>query len=84
VEESERTFYNLNTANSFHSFIKDRYRDYRGVATKYLNRYNALFVLVYRAGSVVLDELRDRLLTSDPAKRHFTLRDVSSAGLLAI
>lgn len=84
VDESERAFYNLNTANSFHSFIKDRYRDYRGVATKYLNRYNALFALVYRAGSAALDDLRSRLLNPAPAKRHFTLHDVSSAGLLAI
>lgn len=36
-------FYHLNTINGFHSFIKRRYNFYRGVASKYLNRYNALF-----------------------------------------
>lgn len=47
VDESERNFYNLNTVNGFHSFIKDRYEYYRGLATKYLNRYSALFASSY-------------------------------------
>ena len=41
-------FYNLNTVNRFHSFIKQRYEFYRGVASKYINRYNALFSAAYR------------------------------------
>lgn len=42
-------FYNLNTVNSLHSFIKRQYKFYRGVATKYLNRYKALSVLYINA-----------------------------------
>jgi transposase-like protein len=39
----------INTANGFHSFIKNIHNCiYHGVATKYLNRYNALFAAVYR------------------------------------
>jgi len=39
----------INTANGFHSFIKSLHNYvYHGVATKYLNRYNALFATVYR------------------------------------
>jgi transposase-like protein len=39
----------INTANGFHSFIKNIHNCiYHGVATKYLNRYNALFGAVYR------------------------------------
>ena len=34
---------NLNRISSFHSMIKDFYRGYRGVATKYINRYAAVF-----------------------------------------
>lgn len=34
---------NLNSVNSFHSMVKEMNRIYRGVSTKYLNRYNALF-----------------------------------------
>ena len=33
----------INTVNGYHSHIKERYRRARGFATKYLNRYNALF-----------------------------------------
>ena len=39
---------NLNTVNSLHSYIKDAYDHYRRVATKYLNRYNALFSMAIR------------------------------------
>jgi len=38
----------LNTVNSLHSFIKDLYAHYRGVATEYINRYNALFSIAFR------------------------------------
>lgn len=41
-------FYNLNTVNGLHSFIKQRYVFYRGVASIYINRYNALFASDYR------------------------------------
>lgn len=43
-------YFHLNNTNSFHSFIKERYLHYRGVATKYLNRYNILFAKTYRKG----------------------------------
>ena len=36
----------LNTVNSIHSIFKSMIRQYRGVATKYLNRYCALLVFV--------------------------------------
>ena len=35
----------LNNVNSFHSQIQEQYRVYRGVSSKYINRYNALFML---------------------------------------
>ncbi|OUP56322.1 hypothetical protein B5F14_09825 [Faecalitalea cylindroides] len=35
----------LNNVNSFHSQIQEQYRAYRGVSSKYINRYNALFML---------------------------------------
>lgn len=46
-----------NIANSFHSFIIERYNQYRGVATKYLNRYNALFAKLFRSNSDLADEI---------------------------
>ena len=39
---------NLNRINSFHSMIKEFYRGYRGVATKYINRYSALFSYAWK------------------------------------
>jgi len=37
----------VNKVNGFHSFIKERLLGARGVATIYLNRYNALFTQVF-------------------------------------
>lgn len=44
-KESYDSVNHLNNVNSFHSRIQKQYTEYRGVATKYINRYNALFVL---------------------------------------
>lgn len=44
----DRCFYNLNAVNGFHSLIKQRYVFYRGMASKYINRYNTLFSSAYR------------------------------------
>ena len=57
-EEAGKGFANLNTANGFHSYIKERYEQLRGVAIKYLNRYNALFVGAYRNSENLLDKTR--------------------------
>lgn len=35
----------LNNVNSFHSQIQAQYTSYKGVSSKYINRYNALFTL---------------------------------------
>ncbi|GHT96711.1 transposase [Alphaproteobacteria bacterium] len=34
---------NINAVNGYHSFMKERNRNARGFATRYLNRYNSLF-----------------------------------------
>lgn len=38
----------LNTLNSIHSPIKGQLASFRGVATKYMNRYMSLFVFIRR------------------------------------
>ena len=43
--ESYDKFNHLNTVNSFRKLIVDRLKKYKGVASKYTNRYNALFVM---------------------------------------
>ena len=44
---------NLNRINSFHSVIKSYYRHYRGVASKYINRYASMFAYAWNVNKVV-------------------------------
>ena len=55
--EQGRGTFNLNTVNSLHSYIKEAYNHYRGVATKYLNRYNALFSIAFRCAKDIKNTL---------------------------
>jgi len=57
TEHGAGSFYNINTVNSYHSFIKERNRDARGFATKYINRYNSLFSNVFRPEGVLTDDI---------------------------
>ena len=43
--ESYDKFNHLNTVNNFHKLIEEKLQKYKGVASKYINRYNALFVM---------------------------------------
>lgn len=84
TDEKGKGFYNLNTVNNFHSFIKGRYNFYRGVATKYLNRYNALFTLAWRRGEGLVSNLYSRLLHPGMIDYHHSIRDISETGLLIL
>lgn len=64
-ENKERHFPHINSANAFHSFIKERYEGYRGVATKYLNRYNALFSRLFLSGADLTDEIYNALCPNE-------------------
>ena len=75
-------FYHINTVNGFHSFIKERNREARGFATKYLNRYNVLFSKVYRSTKAVVDDVFD--LLTDMSSRSVTIQASQSTGLLEI
>lgn len=77
-------FYNLNTVNGFHSFIKHRYVFYRGVASKYINRYNALFSTTYRNTESIIKRLIGAVLTVTGTDYYHSNRNVREAGLLAI
>ena len=65
VKKENAGFFNLNTVNNLHSFIKNRYRGYRSVATKYLNRYNLVFRAAYRM-RISVDELAEKLFPELP------------------
>ena len=83
VKKETASFFNLNTVNNLHRFIKDRYSDYRGVATKYLNRYNQVFRAAYRM-RISVDELAERLFQVHDSKRVHRYSDVKELNLLAV
>lgn len=57
ARQKEGSIYHLNTVNAFHSCIKRLNSTFRGVATKYLNRYNDFFSLIFRKGGEIRDAL---------------------------
>ena len=72
----------VNKANGFHSFIKDRLLVARGVATVYLNRYNALFSQIFGKQDKVPEKIFD-LMTSRSDK-FSSISTVKSENLLTI
>jgi len=52
----------INTVNQIHSMIGKKLADYRGVATKYMNRYMALFVFMRRFMELDDCEMADALI----------------------
>lgn len=83
-QQKKHKIANLNNVNSFHSFIKDRYGRYRGVATKYLNRYNALFSSCFRDRKTMIEKLCEVLLTPSIIDYSSTGADVEEHELLEI
>ena len=77
-------FYNLNTVNSFHSYIKDIYNQYRGVATKYINRYNAMFSLVFRSSKELAANLFSSLCNAGTYPWWHSVRDVKTHNLVHV
>lgn len=82
--EEGKSFYNLNSVNSFHSFIKKRYEFCRGVATKYLNRYNMLFSIAFKRGIDIVEQLFKKLLNVGTINRYRSGKDIMADGLLGI
>ena len=73
----------INKVNGFHSFIKEKLESMRGVATIYLNRYNALFSKTYSADKTGLVDDIFELMTS--RKNSFnTIAHTQSANLLEL
>jgi len=73
----------INKVNGFHSFIKRRLDAMRGVATIFLNRYNALFSKIYAADiSAAVDDIFQLMLSPDG--RNNTIAFTQSANLLSL
>ena len=82
--KDEDGFYNLNTVNSMHSYIKDIYDHYRGVATKYINRYNAMFSLVFRSTQELSMNLFSSLCNTSTYRYWHSVEDVKQLNLTLI
>lgn len=84
LPEEGKSFFNLNTVNGFHSFIKRLYNFYRGVAIKYLNRYNVLFAAAYTNAEALIKRLCYTLLNVGKINYYHSNRDVRELKLLDI
>lgn len=71
--------YHLNTVNGLHSRLKDIFKRFRGVSSKYLNRYLALFVAIERFPAI--ERIRLALTKTDSIH---TIKQLMNQGLLAI
>lgn len=60
--ESYNMVEHLNTVNYIHKMIQDTFKYYRGIATKYMNRYMALFVMKRRFQDMDDNEMADLLI----------------------
>ena len=78
-------FYHLNNVNSLHSYFKDTYHHYRGVATKYSNRYGSMLGMNYRHPKDLEQKLLDVICgpSGDTDYSH-TAKEVKGAGLTII
>ena len=75
----------LNTVNNMHSGFKALYRHYRGVSTKYLNRYLALYIFMRRfIGMDDQEKLMVFLSKTKETFASFTKVMVKSMNLLTI
>ena len=83
--ESYNRVYHLNTVNSLHSRIKEILRQFRGVASKYLNRYLALFTIIASFAKSTVAESTDHIRHSLSVMReHITYASSQTTGLLII
>ena len=82
--EGGKGFYHLNTVNNFHQFIKRTYEFYRGVGTKYLNRYNALFSFAWKSSKASAATLCAKLFRPSMRNYYHSIKDVHNLGLLII
>ena len=75
--------YHLNTVNGLHSRLKEIFKKFRGVSSKYLNRYLALFVAMEQFSERSSAVERIRLALTKTESVH-TIKQLLNQGLLAI
>lgn len=84
VNHEEGRLFHLNTINSLHSYIKETYNYYRGVATKYINRYNALFTMAFRCACDLKNTLLKTLCNTGQNHYWHSVKDIRSYQLVVL
>lgn len=75
----------LNTVNNIHSLIQRTFAYYRGVATKYINRYMALFTVIRRYLDMDDNEKAELLITSIKSFHcNITIQSLKKSHLFAV
>ena len=83
--ESYDKVYHLNTVNSIHSRIKNLYEHYHGVATKYLNRYLAMFTFIEMSSGISSGEMAMNFMNKIKTMNVYSsIYDLKTANLLMI
>ena len=83
-KEQNKRFFHLNTVNRLHSFIKQTYVHFRGVATKYINRYNALFSIAFRCTENLANELFSSVCFTSRDCFWHSVKEISTHKLVVI
>lgn len=77
-------FNHLNTVNSFHQLVESKLQKYRGVSSKYINRYNSLFVIQRETQDMdKIEKLQYVLLKLKKLYKITTLKSMKSEWLFA-
>ena len=89
VQLSDYDSYNivehLNTVNTIHKLIKDTMSFYRGIATKYMNRYMALFTFMRRFAQMDDNEKIEILIRKLKSFRcHITRRSLKTEHIFSV
>ncbi|MDC0827339.1 MULTISPECIES: IS1595 family transposase [Bacillota] len=79
------TVNHLNNVNSFHNEIEKQYEIYRGVASKYINRYNALFCIQREVQGMDAQEILVYVLKKLKYSIHyFFIRQIATDALFEV
>lgn len=77
--------YHLNTVNGLHNRFKEMIRRYRGVSSKYLNRYLALFTALEQVGRSIFHPEADSIRRSiSQVMGFYPIRSLQHDGILQI
>lgn len=72
----------LNTVNRLHSFIESEIIRYRNISTKYINRYNSLFMIRHGFRKLNISEKITRLLGRlRQSQQYFFIRQISTKSI---